>query len=161
MSVPGAKRVMHLPKLEYPALASFDVVAPTEITRYEPPGELLQAFLLSFPAAATTTTPRFTRAAMEVSTVATRSPKPKLMDATDGRPVFSTAFFNQSRPFKRLPRVPDPLSFKILIEMMRAFLATPVFTPPMVPAQCVPWPSPSAQSLLNTEKPHLARFSNS
>lgn len=76
---PGANRSRHAPKLEYDARASVVVVAPTvSPDALFPPGELVQASTLEFPAAETTVMPSLNARSTADSKEALL-PAPKLM----------------------------------------------------------------------------------
>ena len=85
------------PKLEKEALASVILVAPTAMTEGVQAGEKSDASLWSFPAAATVVTPEETRLAAASLTAAEYAP-PKLMEATEGRPLRLAAAATQSIP---------------------------------------------------------------
>lgn len=85
------------PKLEKGALASWMLVAPTAMTEGVQAGEKSKASLWSFPAAATVVTPEETRLAAASFTAAENAP-PKLMEATEGRPLRLAAPATQSIP---------------------------------------------------------------
>ena len=85
------------PKLEKSALASAMVEAPTVMAEGVLAGELLAASSSSFPAATTVVTPDETRLAAASLTEEIKPP-PKLMEATEGRPLLRAVLATQSSP---------------------------------------------------------------
>jgi len=95
--VPGAQMSTIEPKLEKSALPSAIFDAATVMTEGSLAGESLAASSSSFPAEATVVTPEATSLAAAALTEATKSP-PKLMEATEGRPLLLAAVATQSIP---------------------------------------------------------------
>mmetsp|Transcript_34545 Transcript_34545/g.95527 ORF Transcript_34545/g.95527 Transcript_34545/m.95527 type:complete len:291 (+) Transcript_34545:753-1625(+) len=143
MRLPGAKMSTHLPQLLKPDRESVFVLEATVTAFGTYAGEKLQASASEFPAATTTTTPLLTAASTVILAPLTLFLEPRLALATAGllplRAIQSKAPVNQDHwPF--FPRT--------LTACKVAPLATPWSLPPIVPAQCVPWPfSSSAQEV--------------
>ena len=142
MFTPGAKRSLHEPWLVKLAGPSLLVDAATVITSGTLAGLNEQVVADSFPAAATTVMPSWTRLLTAVSNELDAGP-PQLMLTTAGRPGAWSAMI-QLRPSRIVEALLTPEHPKTLTGTIVTDLATPQVAPPTVPATCVPCPMQSA-----------------
>jgi hypothetical protein len=134
-----------------PASDAATVMAPATSA-----GLLVQASTAELPAATTTGTPEATSDATAASMVAL-SPPPRDIDATAGRSAAlpATASCTHFTPAATEVTEPLPLADNTLTAWKITRLLTPVFSPPAMPEQCVPWPLSSAHLVLPAAQPVL------
>ena len=107
--------------MEYEALASVRVVAPTVMAEATRDGEELQAFADELPAARAYVTPELIELATALSS-AVLTPPPRLMFATAG---FRAFWVTQLTPAMTPALVPLPEQFSTRTPTSRTALATP------------------------------------